>query len=222
MAENKGWARYKLGEYRTLNESPSTMSVERCGSAGFRIAKLQLITNASRCPPRSATIDLSQLGISGIMLLATGSGPGRDTLTGVATDNGTAALVRLDLGCGNTKRPGFVGLDSFPGPTVDHVLDLTVDPFPFADDIRRRGVLGALPRAHRRAPTTSFRRDRAHVPRRCPHRVLDAVRVYQRSVPLRTSARHHRGDVDCTSGCRTVTSTRRCCEGLAARPLHLS
>ena len=42
--------------------------------------------------------------------------------------------LRLDLGCGNAKREGFVGLDSMPGPAVDHVLDLTVDPLPFADD----------------------------------------------------------------------------------------
>jgi SAM-dependent methyltransferase len=42
--------------------------------------------------------------------------------------------VRIDLGCGNAKRPGFVGLDLFPGEQVDHVLDLTADPYPFADD----------------------------------------------------------------------------------------
>jgi SAM-dependent methyltransferase len=48
-------------------------------------------------------------------------------------DEGTAS-IRLDLGCGNSKRPGFVGLDQFPGEQVDHVLDLTADPFPFPDD----------------------------------------------------------------------------------------
>jgi SAM-dependent methyltransferase len=42
--------------------------------------------------------------------------------------------LRLDLGCGNAKRPGFVGLDMFPGDQVDHVLDLTADRFPFDDD----------------------------------------------------------------------------------------
>jgi hypothetical protein len=42
--------------------------------------------------------------------------------------------LRLDLGCGNAKRDGFVGLDAMPGPAVDHVLDLTVDPLPFPDD----------------------------------------------------------------------------------------
>jgi SAM-dependent methyltransferase len=42
--------------------------------------------------------------------------------------------LRIDLGCGSARRDGFVGLDLFPGPQVDHVLDLTADPFPFADD----------------------------------------------------------------------------------------
>ncbi len=42
--------------------------------------------------------------------------------------------VRVDLGCGNAKRPGFIGLDQFPGEQVDHVLDLTKDRYPFEDD----------------------------------------------------------------------------------------
>ena len=46
----------------------------------------------------------------------------------------TRPPVRIDLGCGNAKRPGFLGLDVFPGDQVDHVLDLTRDPFPFDDD----------------------------------------------------------------------------------------
>src|SRR4051812_38260581 len=41
--------------------------------------------------------------------------------------------VRIDLGCGNARRPGFVGLDVFPGEEVDHVLDLTTDRYPFGD-----------------------------------------------------------------------------------------
>jgi SAM-dependent methyltransferase len=41
--------------------------------------------------------------------------------------------LRIDLGCGNAKRDGFVGLDQFPGPQVDHVLDLTTDRYPFED-----------------------------------------------------------------------------------------
>ena len=42
--------------------------------------------------------------------------------------------LRIDLGCGSARRDGFVGLDVFPGPQVDHVIDLTADPFPFPDD----------------------------------------------------------------------------------------
>ena len=41
--------------------------------------------------------------------------------------------LRVDLGCGNAKREGFVGLDQFAGEQVDHVVDLTTDPYPFAD-----------------------------------------------------------------------------------------
>ena len=43
------------------------------------------------------------------------------------------APIRLDLGCGNAKREGFVGLDYVAGPQVDHVLDLTQDTYPFDD-----------------------------------------------------------------------------------------
>jgi SAM-dependent methyltransferase len=42
--------------------------------------------------------------------------------------------LKIDLGCGNAKREGFLGLDNFPGEQVDHVLDLTADRFPFDDD----------------------------------------------------------------------------------------
>jgi SAM-dependent methyltransferase len=42
--------------------------------------------------------------------------------------------LKIDLGCGSSKRPGFVGLDYVAGPGVDHVLDLTRDRFPFADN----------------------------------------------------------------------------------------
>ncbi len=42
--------------------------------------------------------------------------------------------IRVDIGCGNAKREGFVGLDQFAGEQVDHILDLTRDPYPFPDD----------------------------------------------------------------------------------------
>lgn len=41
--------------------------------------------------------------------------------------------VRIDLGCGGNKKPGFVGLDFVDAPGVDHVLDLTRDRYPFED-----------------------------------------------------------------------------------------
>jgi SAM-dependent methyltransferase len=45
----------------------------------------------------------------------------------------TTEPVRVDLGCGPSPRPGFVGLDQVEGPGVDHVLDLTRDRYPFPD-----------------------------------------------------------------------------------------
>ena len=42
--------------------------------------------------------------------------------------------IKIDLGCGGAKRPGYIGLDYIDAPGVDHVLDLTAEPFPFADD----------------------------------------------------------------------------------------
>ena len=69
-ADDEGWARYKLGEYRTLNE----LTVDDLGhaveAAGFRITKLQLISERVPLPPEVGGMDLSRLGISGIMLLA--------------------------------------------------------------------------------------------------------------------------------------------------------
>jgi predicted SAM-dependent methyltransferase len=41
--------------------------------------------------------------------------------------------VRIDLGCGNAKQDGYIGLDYVEGPQVDHVLDLTRDQYPFDD-----------------------------------------------------------------------------------------
>jgi SAM-dependent methyltransferase len=45
-----------------------------------------------------------------------------------------APLVRLDFGCGQHKREGFEGVDQSDFPGVDHVLDLTVFPYPWADE----------------------------------------------------------------------------------------
>lgn len=41
--------------------------------------------------------------------------------------------LRLDLGCGPRKRPGFVGVDRVAAPGVDVVADLE-QPLPFEDD----------------------------------------------------------------------------------------
>jgi SAM-dependent methyltransferase len=42
--------------------------------------------------------------------------------------------IKIDLGCGGSKREGFIGLDYVAAPGVDHVLDLTNDRYPFDDD----------------------------------------------------------------------------------------
>ena len=42
--------------------------------------------------------------------------------------------IRLDLGCGHNKQPGFVGLDMFPYDGVDIVHDLEDFPFPLPDE----------------------------------------------------------------------------------------
>lgn len=43
-----------------------------------------------------------------------------------------AASIKLDLGCGKNKRPGFTGCDSIEFDGVDEVLDLT-KPWPWKD-----------------------------------------------------------------------------------------
>lgn len=45
----------------------------------------------------------------------------------------TPALLKLDFGCGPNKRQGFEGVDSIPFLGVDHVVDLTQTPWPWAD-----------------------------------------------------------------------------------------
>ena len=41
--------------------------------------------------------------------------------------------IRLDIGCGGNKQPGFVGMDRRPLPGVDIVHDLEVFPWPVPD-----------------------------------------------------------------------------------------
>ena len=41
---------------------------------------------------------------------------------------------RLDFGCGTNKRAGFIGVDQFPMPGVDHVFDIGKGNWPFAEN----------------------------------------------------------------------------------------
>jgi hypothetical protein len=43
-------------------------------------------------------------------------------------------LLKLDLGCGQSKREGFVGVDRLPLEGVDQVVDLDVYPWPWTND----------------------------------------------------------------------------------------
>jgi hypothetical protein len=63
--------------------------------------------------------------------------------------------LRVDLGCGNAKKPGFIGLDFVDGPQVDHVLDLTKDRYPF-DDASVEEVFSAHFLEHIQAPNHVF------------------------------------------------------------------
>lgn len=45
-----------------------------------------------------------------------------------------AATVKLDLACGRNPTDGYEGVDSRKLPGVKHVVDLTVYPWPWADD----------------------------------------------------------------------------------------
>ncbi len=40
---------------------------------------------------------------------------------------------KLDIGCGEAKLPGYLGMDSFASAKVDMVHDFDVFPYPFAD-----------------------------------------------------------------------------------------
>jgi SAM-dependent methyltransferase len=53
------------------------------------------------------------------------------TSTGFVRGNIVATLRALDLGCGDRKLPGAIGVDSLALPSVDVVHDLSVFPWPF-------------------------------------------------------------------------------------------
>lgn len=43
-------------------------------------------------------------------------------------------LLKLDIGCGKNKKPGFLGVDSIAFEGVDTVLDVSTGAWPWADD----------------------------------------------------------------------------------------
>ncbi len=55
------------------------------------------------------------------------------------TGNGTDVLdlysgIRLDIGCGANKQPGYAGIDIRPLPNVDIVHDVELQPWPLPDE----------------------------------------------------------------------------------------
>jgi SAM-dependent methyltransferase len=52
----------------------------------------------------------------------------------ISNQSAGESTIRIDVGCGSAKRPGFLGLDNTEAPGVDYVLDLTRDRFPFDDN----------------------------------------------------------------------------------------
>lgn len=43
------------------------------------------------------------------------------------------SYLQLDLGCGSCKKPGTIGIDIFPQPGVDYVINLETDSLPLAN-----------------------------------------------------------------------------------------
>lgn len=69
-AENHDWAQYKLREFRALNRVTLDGLGQALVDAEFRVSKLQLLSERVRLPPEVNGLELSRLGISGVMLLA--------------------------------------------------------------------------------------------------------------------------------------------------------
>ena len=42
--------------------------------------------------------------------------------------------MKIDIGCGANKKPGYLGVDKTPGPAVDFVINFEADRLPFGDD----------------------------------------------------------------------------------------
>jgi SAM-dependent methyltransferase len=75
VRENPGpepeWAEYLLAEFRSCNRITLDGLQTALLAAGFRVAKLELLTQAVHVPPGLTRYPLSQLGIAGVKLLAT-------------------------------------------------------------------------------------------------------------------------------------------------------
>lgn len=58
-------------------------------------------------------------------------------------------MMKIHLGCGKSKRPGYIGVDIAQLPEVDIVHDLNIFPYPFkdneADDFLLENILEHLP-----------------------------------------------------------------------------
>ena len=59
---------------------------------------------------------------------------GVDSTVNKGTDNASGEHRAVDLGCGDLKLPGALGVDWWPGPAVDLVADLDSVPWPLEDD----------------------------------------------------------------------------------------
>ncbi len=42
--------------------------------------------------------------------------------------------MKIDIGCGANKKPGYLGVDKTPGPAIDFVINFEADRLPFGDD----------------------------------------------------------------------------------------
>lgn len=43
-------------------------------------------------------------------------------------------MIKLDLGCGGSKRKGYIGVDTIPFPCIDIIHDLNEFPYPFEEN----------------------------------------------------------------------------------------
>lgn len=90
----------------------------------------------------------------------------------MAAQDAETALVKVDLGCGSHKPPGFIGVDCCASPVVDTVADLSKR-FPFetnsVDAVRAHDIIEHLPdRIHTMNEIWRICKDKACVDIRVP------------------------------------------------------